>query len=131
MLLSKTLEKSHQINDTSAENNTNLGALFTHRTTLVMSLSKGFVAKSMKLLVTMSSLLTITDYRRLGPYLWEEVVSDGDGSLTASVCPPPKLSECNLTIHPVGGIPYNAVRGENPFGSPGCNGSRPPKVWTR
>lgn len=88
MLLSKTLEKSHHQKEVTGENTTNLGAIFTNRTTIVMSLSKGFVAKALKTLVTMSTMLSLDDYRKLGPCLWEEVISDGDGSLTASVRSP-------------------------------------------
>lgn len=97
MLLSKTLEKSHHQKEVSAEGATDLGAMFTNRTTLVMSLSKGFVAKAMKLLVTMSTMLSLNDYRRLGPCLWEEVISDGDGSLTASVHLPPQCFKHKFT----------------------------------
>ncbi|KAF9467893.1 hypothetical protein BDZ94DRAFT_914598 [Collybia nuda] len=84
MLLSKNLERSHHQVEASAEGTTDLGSMFTNRTTLVISLSKGFVAKAMKLLVTVSALLTPNDYRRLGPYLWAELVSDGDNSFTSS-----------------------------------------------
>ncbi|RDB29723.1 hypothetical protein Hypma_014167 [Hypsizygus marmoreus] len=88
MLLSKSVEKMHHASkeDGANEKGADLAALFVAKQTLLLSLSKGFVAKVMKLLVAMSTLLTSNDYRRLSPHLWDQIDSDGDSSLTSAVC---------------------------------------------
>ncbi|KAF8068970.1 hypothetical protein FPV67DRAFT_1414491 [Lyophyllum atratum] len=87
MLLSKSLKKSHLMDDTSPTDNTaDIVAMFVRKEPLLTSLSKGFVQKSMKLLVTMSTILTPNEYRRLGPHLWYQLHSEGDSSLTSAVC---------------------------------------------
>lgn len=84
MLLSKTLEKSNQ-NDASPEKVAGLIALFVPKEPLLASLSKGFVAKALKLFVAISTLLDIGDYQRLVPHFWALIQSDTDASLTSSV----------------------------------------------
>ncbi|KAF5379141.1 hypothetical protein D9615_005965 [Tricholomella constricta] len=86
MLLSRSLHRSHSTDDVSPETSADLVALFVRKEALVTSLSKGFVAKAMKLLVTMSTLLTSNDYERLGPFLWDQLQTGDDSSLTAALC---------------------------------------------
>jgi hypothetical protein len=71
----------------STSNNTELANLFGQKGTLLSSLSKGFAGKALKVLVTMSTLLDIEDYRRLIPHLWGQLSNEGDVSLTAAVSP--------------------------------------------
>lgn len=78
--------RSPRLEDGAKDKAADLAALFVNRESLVSSLSKGLAQKALKLLVTMSTLLTAADHRRLGPHLWDQVQSDGDASLTASVC---------------------------------------------
>ena len=85
--------------------------MFDNKSVLLSSLTKGFLAKAMKLLVTMSTLLMPSDYQRLGPHLWEQALSTSDSSSTASVRIPLKpfryiLSFCLLVI---GVFSYNAM----------------------
>jgi hypothetical protein len=86
VLLSKTLERPSQIDMSSNGDTIDLAATFGGKSALLSSLTKGFVAKAMKLLVTMSTLLTSSDYQQLGPHLWEQIRSESDSSSTASVC---------------------------------------------
>ncbi|KAG5646355.1 hypothetical protein DXG03_003678 [Asterophora parasitica] len=86
MLLSKSLQKSHSMDEFSLEASADLVAMFVRKEPLMTSLSKGFVSKAMKLLVTMSTLLTANDYRRLGPFVWDQLQTGDDPSLTASLC---------------------------------------------
>ncbi|KAG6915507.1 hypothetical protein DXG01_011132 [Tephrocybe rancida] len=86
MLLSQSLQKSHSADDATSLGSTDLVALFVQKETLIKSISKGFAGKAMKLLVAMSTLLTVSEYRRLGPFLWSLLQNDGDASLTAAVC---------------------------------------------
>ena len=72
--------------DGPADNGADLAEMIASRSTLLDSMSKGFIAKAMKLLVAMSTILTVNDYQRLGPHLWEHVQIDGDSSSTTSVC---------------------------------------------
>ncbi|KAG6885182.1 hypothetical protein C0993_005089 [Termitomyces sp. T159_Od127] len=85
-VLSKSLSKSLSADDQPTKTLAVLVAMFVQRQSLLTSVSKGFVRKAMKLLVTMSTLLTPTEYRRLCPYLWDLLRNDGDASLTAAVC---------------------------------------------
>ncbi|GLB42281.1 putative ion transmembrane transport [Lyophyllum shimeji] len=87
MVLSKSLQTPQIANDAaSAGNSADLAAIFAQKETLLKSLSKGFVPKAMKLLVTMSTLLTADEYQRLAPFLWYQLQSNGDTSLTSAVC---------------------------------------------
>ncbi|KAG5721509.1 Unc-80 like protein [Termitomyces sp. T112] len=83
MVLSKSLQKPQSAEDESSRTS-DLAAMFAQREPLITSISKGFVRKAMKLLVTMSTLLTQSEYRRLASYLWDLLQDDGDASLTAA-----------------------------------------------
>ncbi|KAG5351484.1 hypothetical protein C0989_006338 [Termitomyces sp. Mn162] len=85
MVLSKSLQKPQSAEDETSRTS-DLAAMFAQREPLITSISKGFVRKAMKLLVTMSTLLTQSEYRRLASYLWDLLQDDGDASLTAAVC---------------------------------------------
>ncbi|KAF7319127.1 RRM domain-containing protein [Mycena chlorophos] len=56
------------------------------RTPLVAGLSKGFPHKALKLLVTMSTLLTVDDLLLLGPLVWEHHLSSPDASVIGAAC---------------------------------------------
>lgn len=62
-----------------------ISVLLAQKSKLVKSLSKGFIVRSMKLLVAMSALMTYEDFRRLGPHLWYQGLTDDNSSVTASV----------------------------------------------
>ncbi|TFK38037.1 hypothetical protein BDQ12DRAFT_735948 [Crucibulum laeve] len=64
----------------------NLATSFSEHEQLLKSLSKGFPPRAMKLLVTVSTLLSTDDYRRLGPVLWQHSLEDSDASAIASAC---------------------------------------------
>jgi uncharacterized membrane protein required for colicin V production len=70
----------------STSDTIDVAAIFGGKSVLLTSLTKGFVAKAMKLLVTMSTLLTSSDYQQLGPHLWEQIRNESDSSSTAAVC---------------------------------------------
>lgn len=53
---------------------------------LVSSLSKGFMSRMLKLLVTVSVLLTVEDHRQIGPMLWDHYLEVADGNTVLSVC---------------------------------------------
>ncbi|KAG5636833.1 hypothetical protein H0H81_006660 [Sphagnurus paluster] len=86
MFLSKSMRKVQIKDEASKETSANISDLFAHKESLLKSLSKGFVSKAMKVLVTMSTLLTPNEYRRLGPFLWEQLQDGEDASLTAATC---------------------------------------------
>lgn len=69
----------------SSDNRADISAFFAERVQLVGSLSRGFAPRAMKLLVAMSALLQVEDYRRIGPLVWENYLDGVDSSLTASV----------------------------------------------
>lgn len=83
MFLSPSLGTLSSTN--SVEKGLDLSTRFTEHKTLIDSLSKGFPSKAMKLLVAMSSLITVEDYRRLGPVLWVQGFDESDYTSTASV----------------------------------------------
>ncbi|KAJ7741945.1 hypothetical protein DFH07DRAFT_980971 [Mycena maculata] len=60
--------------------------VFAEKEQLVVSLSKGFTPKALKLLVTMSALLTVDDFLRIGPLIWEHHLGDTDPSTVSTAC---------------------------------------------
>lgn len=84
MLFSPTVD--HALDEKSAkQNSADISAILAEKAQLIESLSKGFIARAMKVLVAMSSLLTVDDYRYLAPLLWEHELNGDDTSLTTSV----------------------------------------------
>ncbi|KAF8636927.1 hypothetical protein AX17_003178 [Amanita inopinata Kibby_2008] len=57
-----------------------------NRLQVLKSAGKGFIAKSMKLLVLMSTLLTTEDFVRLGPVIWERGFNESIPSAISSSC---------------------------------------------
>jgi hypothetical protein len=130
MLLSKALEKPHQPDHSSSGSTVDLAAMFDAKSALLGSLAKGFVVKAMKLLVTMSTLLTPNDYQQLGPHLWNQVRVEEDSSSTASVRFFVEYLEINsLTLLLIIGLfSFNAMRRKDTFGFTCHNGGRSSKV---
>ncbi|KAG6812874.1 hypothetical protein H0H92_015802 [Tricholoma furcatifolium] len=95
MLLSKP-EKPPPPGSAISTNSADLVALFVKKEHLITSIAKGFAGKAMKLLVTMSTLLNATDYRRLAPCLWDLLSGAEDASLIAAV----RVLELLLPIQP-------------------------------
>ncbi|KAJ6614617.1 hypothetical protein B0H10DRAFT_2165084 [Mycena sp. CBHHK59/15] len=63
-----------------------ISAVFAEKIQLVTSLSKGFTPKALKLLVTMSTLLTVDDLLRIGPLVWEHHLAGSDPSVVSAAC---------------------------------------------
>ncbi|KAF7326044.1 RRM domain-containing protein [Mycena kentingensis (nom. inval.)] len=63
-----------------------LPSVFLQKAPLVSGLSRGFVHKALKLLVTMATLLTTDDFVTLGPLVWEHHLADTDTSIVSSAC---------------------------------------------
>jgi len=63
-----------------------LAATFVEHRKLIDSLSKGYISRIMKLFVAVSPLISVEDYRRLGPTLWQHCLLDNtDTSSNPSV----------------------------------------------
>ncbi|KAJ3513514.1 hypothetical protein NLJ89_g2905 [Agrocybe chaxingu] len=64
-----------------------LAATFVEHRKLIDSLSKGYISRTMKLFVAMSTLISVQDYQNLAPSLWQHSLVDNmDPSSTASAC---------------------------------------------
>ncbi|KAJ7118682.1 hypothetical protein C8R43DRAFT_1035902 [Mycena crocata] len=63
-----------------------ISSVFAEKEQLVRSLSKGFTPKALKLLVTMSTLLTVEDFVRIGPLVWEHHLGNIDPSAVSAAC---------------------------------------------
>lgn len=48
-------------------------------------MARGFEARALKLLVAMSTLITVDDFRRIGSILWEKHLEDNDPRILSSV----------------------------------------------
>src|ERR1700728_375202 len=59
--------------------------MFADKIQLIGSLSKGFAATTLELLVVMSGLLTAPDYRRIGPVLWSKCLNSVDARVLSAV----------------------------------------------
>jgi hypothetical protein len=69
----------------SNEAKTGISSVFAEKEQLVLSLGKGFTPKALKLLVTMSTLLTVDDLLRIGPLVWEHHLGSIDPSAASAV----------------------------------------------
>lgn len=65
--------------------NIGLAAIFAQRTPILEAMYKGFEARALKLLVAMSSLIHLDDYRRIGTILWQQHLEDNDPRTLSSV----------------------------------------------
>ncbi|KAF9052238.1 hypothetical protein BDZ89DRAFT_1032376 [Hymenopellis radicata] len=54
-------------------------------TKLLEAIEKGYIARAMKLLVTVSLALTTDDYQQIGPIVWERYLNDAENSVLASI----------------------------------------------
>ncbi len=54
-------------------------------TKLLEAIEKGYIARAMKLLVTVSLVLTAEDYKQIGPIVWERYLDDAENSVLGSV----------------------------------------------
>ncbi|KAJ7441775.1 hypothetical protein B0H11DRAFT_2251834 [Mycena galericulata] len=70
----------------SHEAKAGIANVFAEKEQLVLSLSKGLPSKALKLLVTMSTLLTTEDLLRIGPLVWEHHLGSMDPSTVSAAC---------------------------------------------
>ncbi|KAJ6557945.1 hypothetical protein B0H19DRAFT_1149145 [Mycena capillaripes] len=70
----------------SNEPKTGIASVFAEKEQLVLSLGKGFLPKALKLLVTMSTLLTVDDLFRIGPLVWEHHLGMTDPGAVSAAC---------------------------------------------
>ncbi|KAJ7196554.1 hypothetical protein GGX14DRAFT_473423 [Mycena pura] len=61
-----------------------ISSVFAEKEQLVLSLAKGFRHKALKLLVAMSTLLTVDDFLRIGPLVWEHHLGGIDPSVVSA-----------------------------------------------
>ncbi|KAJ7591203.1 hypothetical protein C8J56DRAFT_858679 [Mycena floridula] len=72
------------LNDASGGSGKDLASFASRE--LVSSLSKGFIARCLKLLVAVSALLSAEHLRQMGPLLWEQYLEFVDSSTLSSGC---------------------------------------------
>jgi hypothetical protein len=60
-------------------------ATFDRQLELIASFSRGFASNVLEFLVSLSGLLTIEDYRRLGPSLWNDLADVTDYRIISPV----------------------------------------------
>lgn len=85
-MLTASSVKAESRKSTAINKPLDLAATFVEHRKLIDSLSKGYIARTMKLFVALSPLITVEDYGRLGPMLWRHCLLDSeDTSSTASV----------------------------------------------
>ncbi|KAK7044859.1 RRM domain-containing protein [Favolaschia claudopus] len=70
----------------SNEPKAGISSAFAEKEQLVLSLGKGFEPKALKLLVTMSTLLSADDLLRIGPLVWEHHLTHTDASSVSAAC---------------------------------------------
>jgi hypothetical protein len=59
--------------------------VFADKVQLVSSLSKGFAATTLELLVVLSGILKTDDYRKMGPVLWNKCLDSRDSRIVIPV----------------------------------------------
>ncbi|KAJ6478741.1 hypothetical protein C8R47DRAFT_983941 [Mycena vitilis] len=70
----------------SGEPKSGISSVFAEKEQLVLSLGKGFAPKALKLLVTMSTSLSIDDLIRIGPLVWEHHLGTTDPGSVSAAC---------------------------------------------
>ncbi|KAJ7185784.1 hypothetical protein C8R46DRAFT_937409 [Mycena filopes] len=70
----------------STEPRAGISEVFAEKEQLVRSLGKGFTPKALKLLVTMSAMLSTDDFLRIGPLVWEHHLAGTDPSGISAAC---------------------------------------------
>ncbi|KAJ7032008.1 hypothetical protein C8F04DRAFT_670996 [Mycena alexandri] len=70
----------------STEAKAGIASVFAGKEQLVLSLGKGFTPKALKLLVTMSAMLSVDDVLRIGPLVWEHHLAGTDPSAISAAC---------------------------------------------
>ncbi|KAL0573630.1 hypothetical protein V5O48_008326 [Marasmius crinis-equi] len=66
---------------------TGLAAVFGEKSDLLNGIGKGFARRALKLMVTMSAIITADDYTKIGTLLWEHHMDEGDPNIDPSqVC---------------------------------------------
>ncbi|KAJ4490126.1 hypothetical protein J3R30DRAFT_3419267 [Lentinula aciculospora] len=76
-------------NSTSVdENDKNVGltAIFAQRKPILEAMAKGFQPRALKLMVAMSALIHLDDFRRIGTILWRHHLEDNDPKTLSSIC---------------------------------------------
>ncbi|KAJ3966535.1 hypothetical protein EV361DRAFT_934787 [Lentinula raphanica] len=63
-----------------------LAATFSQRTPILDAMSRGFEARALKLMVAMSGLIHVEDFRRIGTILWQRHLEETDPKNLSSVC---------------------------------------------
>lgn len=81
-LLSFTLDPATP----NANNGLEIFAVLSQQSKLIQSLSKGYISRAMKLLVTVSLLLTPENLRQLGVIVWQHYLDETEASVLASAC---------------------------------------------
>jgi len=83
MILSPGLDGHFNASQSTAQS-TGLAAVFAEKSDLLKGIGKGFARRALKLLVTMSTLITSEDYTKIGSLLWEHM-DESEPSVVTSV----------------------------------------------
>ncbi|KAJ8082803.1 hypothetical protein PM082_008659 [Marasmius tenuissimus] len=85
MILSPGLDAHFSAPQSTAQP-TGLAAVFAEKSDLLKGIGKGFARRALKLMVTMSALVTPEDYIKIGTLIWEHHMNESDPSVVTSVC---------------------------------------------
>ncbi|EEB90259.1 hypothetical protein MPER_11553, partial [Moniliophthora perniciosa FA553] len=69
-----------------ADNATGIAASFAEKVDLLNGLAKGYARRALKLMVTMSGVISLEDYTRIGGLLWNHHMDESDPSVLTSTC---------------------------------------------
>ncbi|KAJ3746695.1 hypothetical protein DFH05DRAFT_1395192 [Lentinula detonsa] len=83
-VLSPTLSNTTFVDDN--DKNVGFAAIFSQRTPILEAISRGFEARATKLMVAMSGLIHVEDFRRIGTILWQRHLEQNDPKTLSSVC---------------------------------------------
>lgn len=85
MIISATYDGAFNQNSAS-DPKAGISSVFAEKEQLVVALGKGFAPKVLKLLVTMSAMLSVDDLSCIGPLVWEHHLSGSDPSAVSAAC---------------------------------------------
>ncbi|KAG7095353.1 hypothetical protein E1B28_006112 [Marasmius oreades] len=85
MILSPPLERTPNT-PAPVEQGTGISSAFDEKSDLLKGIGKGFAKRALKLMVALSTMITVEDSARIGTLLWEHHIEENDPSVLSSAC---------------------------------------------
>lgn len=85
MILSPPIEGSISSSAPVEQQGGGLSSAFEEKSDLLKGIDKGFARRALKLMVALSTVISVEDYSKIGTLLWEHHMEESDPSELSSV----------------------------------------------